>query len=126
MLCIAILVRVAPSHAPGTYQTSWKEKFDTLKRVWPCILLIAAIIFGLYSGVATPAEDSAIGAFLAAVIGFSMKRLTVKTALASVRSMIKSCLHDLPDHDRRQHLRLLHDAERDPGRRGRLGHRRPA
>ena len=92
MTCIAVWVRVAPSHAPETFRTSWKEKLGTLKRVWPCILLIAAIITGLYSGIATPAEDSAIGAFLAAVIGFSMKRLTIKTALASVRSMMKTAV----------------------------------
>jgi C4-dicarboxylate transporter, DctM subunit len=92
MLCIMVWVRVAPSHAPDTFKTSWKEKIGLVVRVWPCVLLIACIIFGLYSGVCTPTEDAALGAFLACVIGFAMKRLTVNTALISLKSMARTCV----------------------------------
>src|SRR3546814_15343735 len=43
---------------------SWKEKFYSLPRVLPYLLIIAGLLFVLYGGVATPSEAAGPGAFL--------------------------------------------------------------
>src|SRR3546814_1310783 len=43
---------------------SWKEKFSSLPRVLPLLLIIAGMLFVLYGGVATPSEAAGAGAFL--------------------------------------------------------------
>jgi tripartite ATP-independent transporter DctM subunit len=45
-------------------------------RTWPMVLLIAVILVGLYGGVATPTEISAIGALGALLISLSSGRMT--------------------------------------------------
>ncbi len=90
MLCIVVWVRVQPSAAPATYRTSWNEKLTNLVSVWPCLLLISCIIFGLYSGVATPTECAALGAALAMIIGFAKRRLTVVSTVTSLKNMVRT------------------------------------
>lgn len=74
VICLATLVRVkiTPSLAP-LVEERWtlREKLWSLRMTGPLILIIAAIIGGLYAGVFTPTEAGAIGAlvtFLLAVV----------------------------------------------------------
>jgi C4-dicarboxylate transporter, DctM subunit len=90
MVLISGWVMVAPSHAPGTYRTSWKERWQHFTGVWPSALLIVTVIAALYSGIATPTEVASIGAFLAAVIGFAMKRLTLSGAMVAIKDTIRT------------------------------------
>jgi tripartite ATP-independent transporter DctM subunit len=92
MVCIFVWVRVAPSHAPKTFRTSWPDRFEAVRGVWPSALLIVCVITALYSGVATPTEVASIGAFLAALIGFAMKRLDLPTSVVAVRNTIKTSI----------------------------------
>lgn len=73
--CIAIWVTINPSHAPKTERVSWKERFASIRRIWPSLLLIIIELALLYSGVATPTEVGAVGSFMAAGIGVAMGRL---------------------------------------------------
>ncbi|MBT4672741.1 MAG: TRAP transporter large permease subunit [Rhodospirillaceae bacterium] len=52
------------------------ERWRALAEVWPILLLVFAIIGGLFAGVMTPTEAGAAGAFLAFVIAFIQGRLT--------------------------------------------------
>src|ERR1700752_1586503 len=74
---IYLWVVVSPEHAPTTYRVGMKERWASLIRVWPSLLLIMIVIVLLYTGVATPTEVGAVGAFLAAVIGAAFGRLTI-------------------------------------------------
>jgi len=56
--------------------------------MWPSLLLILMVIALLYSGVATPTETGAIGAFAAAAIGFITRRLTLESALRAVKDTL--------------------------------------
>lgn len=47
---------------------SWKERFTALIKVIPFLLIILAILFVLYAGVATPSEAAAVGAILSLVL----------------------------------------------------------
>ena len=92
LLTVAILVwvRVRPEHAPETYVVSAAERWASLRRIWPSLLLIALVIALLYSGAATPTEVGALGAFLAAVIGVAFGRLTWAGAFEALRETIKT------------------------------------
>jgi tripartite ATP-independent transporter DctM subunit len=53
-------------------------------------LLILIVLALLYTGVVTPTEVGAIGAFVSALIGFAMKRLTLKGALHAIKETIRT------------------------------------
>jgi C4-dicarboxylate transporter DctM subunit len=90
VLAIFIWVRIRPSDAPQTQPLSWTDRWKSLRRIWPSILLIFLVLVLLYTGVATPTEVGALGAFLAAVIGFTMGRLTLAGALEALRQTLRT------------------------------------
>jgi tripartite ATP-independent transporter DctM subunit len=90
VLAILVWVRVRPAHAPETYAVSRRERWASLGRIWSSLLLIALVVVLLYTGVATPTEVGALGAFLAAVTGFAFGRLTWAGALDAVRETVKT------------------------------------
>jgi C4-dicarboxylate transporter DctM subunit len=90
VIAIVVWVRVRPAHAPETYTVPARERWASLGRIWASLLLIALVIALLYTGVATPTEVGALGAFLAAVIGVLFGRLTWVSALDAVRQTIKT------------------------------------
>jgi len=91
-LTVAILVwvRVRPAHAPETYAVPARERWASIGRIWSSLLLIALVVTLLYTGVATPTEVGALGAFLAGAIGFAFGRLTWAGAFEAVRETLKT------------------------------------
>jgi tripartite ATP-independent transporter DctM subunit len=88
ILAIMVWVRVSPSHAPETYRVSTAERWASLRRVWPSLVLIVLVVVLLYAGVATPTEVGAIGAFLSAAIGVALGRLTWEGAVSAIKQTI--------------------------------------
>ena len=86
---ILVWVRVRPSHAPETYVVSAAERWASLGRIWSSLLLITLVVVLLYTGVATPTEVGALGAFLAWVIGVAFGRLTWRGVLEALRQTIR-------------------------------------
>jgi C4-dicarboxylate transporter, DctM subunit len=87
---IVVWVRVRPSHAPETFAVPARERWASLGRIWSSLLLIGLVVALLYTGVATPTEVGALGAFLAGVIGVAFGRLTWAGALEAVRQTVKT------------------------------------
>jgi tripartite ATP-independent transporter DctM subunit len=87
---ILVWVRVRPAHAPETYVVSARERWASLGRIWSSLLLIVLVVVLLYTGVATPTEVGALGAFLAGLIGFVFGRLTWAGALSAMRETVKT------------------------------------
>jgi C4-dicarboxylate transporter, DctM subunit len=90
ILAIVIWVHVSPSHAPETYVVPARERWVSVLKIWSSLLLIALVIALLYLGIATPTEVGALGAFLAAVIGVALRRLTWAGALGAIKETIKT------------------------------------
>ena len=89
-LCIVVWVTISPSHAPKTESVPWGERWKSIGRIWPSLLLIAIVLALLYSGVATPTEVGAVGSFMAAGIGVAMGRLTWTGAIEAMKETIKT------------------------------------
>jgi C4-dicarboxylate transporter DctM subunit len=75
-LTIYIWVTINPSHAPRTPRVPWVNRLKKVYRILPSLLLIFMVLIFLYTGIATPTEVGALGAFMAAAIGLALGRLT--------------------------------------------------
>jgi len=64
-LSISLRVWANPHLAPKASGVSWSEKVNSLGAVWGVGVLFFAVIGGLYSGIVTPTEAAAVGAFAA-------------------------------------------------------------
>jgi tripartite ATP-independent transporter DctM subunit len=63
---------------------TWAQRWDSLWRIWPVIVLIAAVLGTIYTGVATPTEAAAIGslgAFLVALLRGKLDLATTRRIL---------------------------------------------
>jgi len=89
-IAILIWVRVSPSHAPETYRVSAAERWASVRRIWPSLVLIFLVLVLLYTGVATPTEVGAIGAFLSAAIGVAFGRLRWAGAIEALKATIRT------------------------------------
>jgi len=89
-VAILIWVRVSPSHAPETYRVSAAERWASIKRIWPSLVLILMVLVLLYTGVVTPTEVGAIGAFLSAAIGVAFGRLRWAGAIEALKATIRT------------------------------------
>ncbi len=90
VIAIVVWVRVSPSHAPETYTVPAAERWASVVRIWPSLVLIVLVVALLYLGVATPTEVGALGAFLAGAISMAMGRLTWADAVTAIRETIKT------------------------------------
>jgi len=68
MLLIWFIAIVKPEMIPRGQSHTIGEKLTSLKSVWPLPLIGFVVLFGLYTGIFTPTEASAIGAFMAIMI----------------------------------------------------------
>jgi len=78
LFCIWIVIAVllekkgvdvtAPEGTKHVVTFGWKDRFASLIKVIPSLLLIIGILFSLYKGFATPSEAAAVGAILALVL----------------------------------------------------------
>ncbi|MGE3645339.1 MAG: TRAP transporter large permease [Beijerinckiaceae bacterium] len=76
---------LAPKVDMEQFDDPWRERWRSLVPIWPLVLLIGAIIGGLYSGFVTPTEAGAVGAFIAVLIALFQGRLTAANFIESMR-----------------------------------------
>jgi C4-dicarboxylate transporter DctM subunit len=80
-VALSIVIYVYAIRNPGlapAYRKSftWRERYWATLLAWPMLLLAAIIIGGIYSGVFTPTEASAVGAFVALLICLGQRNLS--------------------------------------------------
>jgi tripartite ATP-independent transporter DctM subunit len=78
---IGVRCYLQPAYAPGASSgttVSWNEKLSALKAVILPVLIVLAILGGIYAGVVTPTEAAGVGAFLVIVAALVRKGLTGK------------------------------------------------
>ncbi len=75
---------------PVDIKTTARERWRALFEIWPVACLILGVIGSLVSGIVTPTEAGAYGAFLAYVIAFAQRRLSWKAFRLSVMEAVTS------------------------------------
>jgi tripartite ATP-independent transporter DctM subunit len=90
MVMVYLWVLISPSHAPTTYRVTYNERWASVRRIWPSLLLILLVLVLLYTGIATPTEVGAVGAFLAALIGAVLGRLSWDDAVHAVKETVRT------------------------------------
>ena len=74
---IMVRTKLSPSLAGNTdVRSSWDEKWDAFKHIWPLPLLIGSVLGGIFLGVFSPTEAGAVGTTIAALIALARRTLT--------------------------------------------------
>jgi C4-dicarboxylate transporter DctM subunit len=68
----AILCLRNPALGLPTGPVPWKERFASLKKVWPMIIIIFSILGTIYLGIATPTEAAGVGCFVVLILACTM------------------------------------------------------
>jgi tripartite ATP-independent transporter DctM subunit len=93
MTTVSVLVWQDPSRAPSGAVVPWRERFRLLKVVGPMLVLLAAVTGVIYTGIATPTEASAIGAFGAFALAVWRRRVNPETLrLALAKAAQGTCM----------------------------------
>src|SRR5215204_5706556 len=60
---------------PAEFRFTWWEKFQSIPKIAPFILIIVGVMYTLYGGVATPSEAAGVGAALCVVMAIVIYRM---------------------------------------------------
>jgi len=89
---VYVRVTISPHLAPSSSVTyTWRERWESLGRVWHAGLLIIIVLGSIYSGIATPTEASglgAAGAMLIALLAYG-NRTSLSDAIAILTSSLR-------------------------------------
>ena len=89
-LTVFAWVHIRPQDAPETYRVTREERWKSVTRIWPALLLIAIIMVLLYTGIVTATEVAAVGTFMAALIGVVLGRLNWTGAFQALKLTLKT------------------------------------
>ncbi len=62
------------AYAPE-FRFSWKQKFESIPKVAPFLLVVIGVMYALYGGVATPSEAAGVGAALCVLLAIFIYRM---------------------------------------------------
>ena len=90
MATIAIMTRLNPEIGPAAERLGADERFRSVKRsVW-LLGIVLVVLGGIYTGVFTPVEAAAIGAFLTFILAIVRRKLTAETLIFCTLETIKT------------------------------------
>lgn len=89
MATVWFLVWRDPARAPSSAPVPLRERLRLLRIVGPMIALFGAVTGIIYSGIATPTEASALGAFVAMLLAWRSGKVTAR----SLRSAVSKAAH---------------------------------
>jgi tripartite ATP-independent transporter DctM subunit len=93
MATVWFLVWRDPSRAPSSAPVPLRERLRLLRIVGPMIALFGAVTGIIYSGIATPTEASAMGAFVAMLLAWRSRKMTLQGfRMAVTKAAHSSCM----------------------------------
>ncbi|GLQ06787.1 TRAP transporter large permease [Sneathiella chinensis] len=88
---VVIRVKRNPELAPDhDLRPTWGERFVALAETWPLMLIIVAVVGGLFLGVFTPTEAGAVGALLSFIVAGLKGALSLDLIRKSVSETLVS------------------------------------
>jgi tripartite ATP-independent transporter DctM subunit len=85
LLTIFIRVRISPGISPMVPKKSMKERAMASKGLVLPLIMFFIVMGGIYTGIFTPTEAAAIGAFSVFVLGFIKRRLSFRSVFDSLK-----------------------------------------
>ena len=79
-----------PELAPSYVEMAFKERYKKVLLMWPVLVIIGVILFGIYFGIMTPAEAAAIGASMALAFTIAYGKLTWEVLRDSLIGTVKT------------------------------------
>jgi C4-dicarboxylate transporter DctM subunit len=79
-----------PEIGPAMPRASWKMRFNSLKGVAGIGIIFLIVMGSIYTGLCTPTEAGSLGAIGAILLGFFLKRLTIRTLAESLLDAAKT------------------------------------
>jgi C4-dicarboxylate transporter DctM subunit len=78
-----------PELGPALGPVRWRQRFSSLKRVWPIVVVMASILGTIYFGIASPTEAAGVGCVVVLIIAVTvfglrwkgLKRALTETAI---------------------------------------------
>ena len=93
MATVWLLAWQDPKRAPLSPSVPLREKILRLRKVGPVLLLFGIVTGAIYTGITTPTEASAIGAFGALLLALASRRATLPLLRAALlRAALGSCM----------------------------------
>jgi C4-dicarboxylate transporter DctM subunit len=80
--------RLGPPVTFASNDEKWRERWASLREIWPILVLIIAVMGGLYWGVVSPTESGAAGALIATFIGVAQGKLSLRGFIDSFKDAI--------------------------------------
>lgn len=95
VLTISVAVRIWPHLAPDPKKIAEQIRaggtaMQQYGKVWPVVLLVTLVMGALYSGLATPTEVGAIGAFGALVISVMLRRMSRQALVRATGNTLRT------------------------------------
>jgi C4-dicarboxylate transporter DctM subunit len=80
MLSLVPIIMCArkPELGRSAGKVSWKERFSSLRLIWPIVLVMFGILGSIYFGIATPTEAGGVGCFIVLIVAVLFFKLTLK------------------------------------------------
>ena len=78
LVVIAIYCRVRPDLAQPSEAMPWPARWHALLGIWPIVLIFLLVFGGIYSGLFSPTEGSAVGAVATLVAGLAQRELDLQ------------------------------------------------
>ena len=85
----ALLCMKNPALGLPAGPVAWQERFRSLKKIWPMILIIFSILGTIYLGIATPTEAAGVGCVVVLVLAFTMYNMRLK---ALYRALVEAAM----------------------------------
>jgi tripartite ATP-independent transporter DctM subunit len=89
MLTIIVRVKLNPNLAPKTKKVTWREKLFAAGQILPFIVIIIIVLGSIFTGIMTPTESAAMGAFLSILLTLAYRRLNFKAFKESMLEAVK-------------------------------------
>ncbi len=78
-IAIGVVVRINPEAGPAGERMTWSERWVVARQSWGVMLLLVAVIGGIYGGVFTVTEAAALGAGLAFLFTVGRGKLSAES-----------------------------------------------
>ncbi len=89
ILYIVIRVKINPGLAPAPEKYSWKERFLSLGRIAPLLLIIVGTLGVIFGGIMTASEAGSMGAFLSIVVALGYRQLSWSILMKSLLDTVR-------------------------------------